>query len=165
MNRCLIILVCLLVLLSGCSGADTLEVMYDSYESALVAAPAMVHLDFSEDHTFTVTQGEGWYTYTGENYEIIMQTCMSGDLNQTFQQITGYAMERLTVMEIPSTDADRYVCAWSTVSEEGELVGRCTVIDDGVYHYCLSVLVDAKTAGEYREDIDAIFATYSLESY
>ena len=166
MYRCVIMMVCLLtVLLCGCSSTDSLEMINDHFETVPVAAPAMIHLDFPEEDNVTVAQGDGWCTYTADAYEIVVQTCASGDLNRTLQQITGYNKERLTVMEIPATNTNKYVCAWSTVSEEGEMVGRCTIIDDGVYHYCLSVLIDADVAGDIREDIDTIFATYSLESY
>lgn len=153
------------VFLCGCRGGESFEVIADNVGELPVIEPAKVEVKIPEDGTLAVMSGSDWQCYEGENYQIILQTYPSGDLNQTLQNITGYNKDHLSVMEISGENIDKYLCAWSAVSEEGELVGRCTVLDDGVYHYCLSVLVDAEVSGEIRDTVDAVFATYSLEGY
>ena len=153
------------VFLGGCRGAESFEVIADNIVELPSAEPAKVELKIPEDGTLTVMSGNDWQCYEGEHYQIILQTYPSGDLNRTLQNITGYDKEHLSVMEISGENIDKYLCAWSAVSEEGELVGRCSVLDDGIYHYCLSVLVDAEVSGEIRDTVDAVFAAYSLEGY
>ena len=153
------------VFFCGCNGAESFEVLGDEIGEFPVAEPAKVELKIPEDGTLDVMSGSDWQYYEGEHYQIILQTYPSGNLSQTLQNITGYNKDNLSVMEISGEGIDKFLCAWSAVSEEGELVGRCTVLDDGVYHYCLSVLVDAEVSGEIRDAVDAVFATYSLAGY
>lgn len=153
------------VFLCGCAGTESFEVIGDNIDELPIAAPAKVQLTLPKDSTLSVMSGSDWQCYEEEHYQIIVQTYPSGDLSQTLQRVTGYQKENLSVMEISGGNIDKFLCAWSAVSEEGELVGRCAVLDDGVYHYCLSILVDADVSGEIRETLDAVFATYSLEGY
>lgn len=153
------------VTLCGCNGAESFEVIADSFIDSSKAEPAKMVLSLPDEVTLSVMSGSDWQYYEGEHYQIVLQTYPSGNLDQTLQQVTGYSKEHLNVMELSATNIDKYFCAWSSVSEEGEVVGRCTVLDDGVYHYCLSILVDADMSGEVRDTVNAVFATYSLEGY
>ncbi|MBO5891731.1 MAG: hypothetical protein J6Q30_03345 [Oscillospiraceae bacterium] len=159
------VILLLSVVLCGCSNVKTFEVISDNIVDFPSPTPAKVHLRLPDDATLSVMNGSDGQSYEGDHYQIIVQTYPSGDLSQTLQLITGYSKNQLNVMEVTEDNLNKYLCAWSAVSEEGELVGRCAVLDDGRYHYCLSVLVDAQMSGEIREDIDAIFADYSLEGY
>lgn len=152
------------VALCGCS-KETYEVLGNVDIELKDITPAQIQLNVPEGDTLTVIKGDDGMLYLGEDYEISLQTLSSGNLDQTLQTVTGYSKENITVMEIAEDDVDRYVCAWSAVSEEGELVGRCTVLDDGRFHYCLTVLIKADKAGEVRDAVDAMFAAYSLSSY
>lgn len=159
------VILLLSVVLCGCSNVKTFEVISDNIVDFPSPTPAKVHLRLPDDATLSVMNGSDGQSYEGDHYQIIVQTYPSEDLSQTLQLITGYSKNQLNVMEVTEDNLNKYLCAWSAVSEEGELVGRCAVLDDGRYHYCLSVLVDAQMSGEIREDIDAIFADYSLEGY
>ena len=46
--------------------------------------------------------------------------------------------------------------------EEGEQVGRACILDDGSYHYVLSVLAQADRAAELEGVIADLFRSYSL---
>lgn len=153
------------VSLCGCSGGESFEVIADSFVDSPKAEPGKMVLDLPDEVTLSVMSGSDWQCYEGEHYQIILQTYPSGNLDQTLQQVTGYGKEHLSVMEISAMNIDKYFCAWSAVSEEGEVVGRCTVLDDGVYHYCLSILVNAEASGEVRDVVNGVFASYSLEGY
>ena len=153
------------IMLCGCSGGETFEVIADSLIDSPMAEPAKMVLELPDDAALSVMSGTDWQCYEGEDYQIILQTYPSGNLDQTLQKVTGYGKEHLKVMEVSQANVDKYFSAWSAVSEEGEVVGQCAVLDDGVYHYCLSILVDADAAGEVRDTVDAVFASYSLEGY
>ena len=151
--------------LCGCSNAETFEVISDSVVDYPTATPGKVQLKLPDDAALSVMNGSNGQSYEGDYYQIIVQTYPSGDLNQTLQLITGYGKNNLNVIEVSDDNLNKYLCAWSSVSEEGEVVGKCAVLDDGRYHYCLAVLVDAQMSAEVREDIDVLFANYSLEGY
>ena len=166
MKKRIVLTVCILaIFLGGCSGTETFEVISDGINEPNTPMPAQIKLEISEDVAVKVMHGEGWELYEGDRCQIIVQTYPSGNLDETLKQITGYGKECLTVMELREKNMEKYVFAWSVVSGEGELVGRCTVLDDGWYHYCLTVLTDAECFGELRDTVDAMFATYSLEVY
>ena len=153
------------VVLCACGRAETFEIISDVVVTGQLSEPAKISLRIPDDATLAVMSSTDGQSYEGDHYQIIIQTYAAGDLNQTLQQITGYSSNQLKLMEVTTEAYGKYLCAWSSVSEEGELVGRCAVLDDGRYHYCLSVLVDAQKSGEMRGEIDALFADYSLEGY
>ena len=159
------VMLLLSVTLCACSGAETFEVISDNVVEYPAPTPAKVQLKIPDDAALSVMNSSEGQSYEGDHYQIIVQTYPSGNLDQTLQLLTGYHKDQLKIMEISEENLSKYLCAWSSVSDEGELVGRCAVLDDGRYHYCLSVLVDAQMSGEIREDIDALFADYSLEGY
>ena len=150
--------------LCGCSG-ETFEVIGDVSMNAPDIEPKKVHFEAPQDEDITVMNTDNGILYLSGNYEVSLQTYPSGNLDQTLRTVTGYSREQLAITELSEKNADRYVCAWSAVSEEGELVGRCTIQDDGRFHYCLTVLVKADMAGELRDTVDAVFADYSLVAY
>lgn len=153
------------VVLSACSGTEPFEVISDSIVEYPTPTPARVQLKIPDDAALSVMNSSEGQSYEGDHYQIIVQTYPSGNLEETLQLITGYSKNQLNLMEMSERDYNKYLCAWSSVSEEGDLVGRCTVLDDGRFHYCLTVLMDAQVSGKIRKDIDALFADYSLEGY
>lgn len=166
MKKWIMLTTCILFLfLNGCSGTESFEVIADNIEEPDLPLPAQINLEVPEDNAIKVMEGEGYALYEGNHYQIIVQTYPSGNLDETLQLVTGYSKGKLTVTKLNENNLDKYVCAWSAVTEEGELVGRCTIIDDGWYHYCLTVLTDAEFSRDLRDTVDAVFAAYSLEAY
>lgn len=163
-KRMLVLVMILCMVLSGCSAAETFEQLKDVYASAPPAEVREISLTLPEDAALSVMSTDAVRMYLGESYEVLTETMESGDLNKTLRKITGYSTEQLTIMELKDVDFNRYLCAWSTVTEEGEKVGRCAVLDDGNYHYCLTVLVPAAEAGRLQKVIDSILTSYTLSS-
>jgi hypothetical protein len=152
-------------MLCSCTNAEDFEVISDTVVDFQMQEPAKVKLKIPDDAALSVMGSGDRLSYEGDHYQIIVQTLSSGDLDETLQIITGYSKKHLNPMKLTEENYNKYLCAWSAVSEEGEIVGRCAVLDDGRYHYCLSVLVGAQISGEMREEIDALFANYSLAAY
>ncbi len=159
------VIILLSVVLSACGNVDTFEVISDNIQEYQPAPQAKVKLTIPEDAALAVMSNSDCRSYESDHYQIIVQTYPSGNLDETLRQITGYNEKQLNVMKVTEDDINKYLCAWSSMSEEGELVGRCTIFDDGVYHYCLTVLVDAQESDEVRQTIDLLFSDYSLEEY
>lgn len=138
-------LCCLLpvLMLCGCGAEETLETVADEWMVPAMAQPREVTLRLPEDLTMPVLEEADRKMYLGEDYEILVETMASGDLDATLRSLTGYTADRLTVIRTRQGDADRYDFVWTAAGEQGERLGRGAILDDGNYHYCLSVLRDA----------------------
>lgn len=161
-KRMIVIILVLSIALCGCSAAETFERLNDVYAATPAAEQAQIKLELPDGAAQSVMSTDTSKWYIGENYEVLLETYESGDLNKTLQTVTGYPADTLTVMELKDDGFDRYLCAWSAVTAEGEKVGRCAVLDDGQYHYCLTVMVPAAQAGQLQSVIDSILRSYSL---
>jgi VCBS repeat-containing protein len=51
-------------------------------------------------------------------------------------------------MHTKQAETDRYESVWSAVGEGEDQVGRLVILDDGNYHYAVTVMAPAETAGE-----------------
>ncbi len=127
-------------------------------------APQVITFDLPEDAAAQVISGENGTLYFCDGYEIMVQTLSSGDLNRTLQTLTGYSADALTVIETATSNVKRYESAWTAAAEEGDQVGRTVILDDGNYHYCLSVMASAREAGSLQECWQALFSSLALQA-
>ena len=67
-------------------------------------------------------------------------------------------------MEQSCGDHKRYDLVWTAAGEEGDILCRAAVIDDGHYHYCLTAMVEAAQANAVQSTWNDLFASYCLES-
>ena len=153
-------LCCLLpvFLLCGCGAEETLETVADEWMVPAMAQPREISLRLPENLVMPVLEQDGRKLYLGEDYEIAVETLLSGDMNATVQTLSGYEKDQLTVLETQQGDVNRYDFVWVTTGEEGNLLGRAVILDDGEYHYCLSVLRSAEEAQIVWQDVFASFA-------
>ena len=152
--------ICLLsVLLSGCRAEETWETVDDAWVVPAMAQPRAVSVQLPEDTVLPVLEQEGSRLYMGQNYEIMLETLSAGDLNATIQTLSGYEKDQLTVLQTRQEDADRYEFVWTTAGEQGERLGRAVILDDGDYHYCMSVLRDPGDTPIVWRDV---FGSFSL---
>ena len=91
------------------------------------------------------------------------ETLEAGDIGKTVKSVTGYPSESMTVLETSVSEVKRYECAWTAVTETGDIVGRAVILDDGSYHYVLSVMAPAQEAGSLHSTWDELFASYTLQ--
>ena len=82
------------------------------------------------------------------------------------------ALERQFLRLRANSDADdpckpympRYDCAWTAAGETGSRIGRATILDDGNYHYTMTVMADSADAGTLQETWQELFATFQVVS-
>ena len=91
-----------------------------------------------------------------------MQTVSSGDLDATVQMLTGCARDRLTLVKTCQNDLDRYDFVWTCAGEKGDMLGRGVILDDGSYHYCMSVLRSADGTKKSRIVWSDVFGSFNL---
>ena len=56
----------------------------------------------------------------------------------------------------------RWDWVWTAAGEGGDAVGRAAVLDDGVYHYCVSVMAEAGEAGALETQWSALMGSIEV---
>ena len=157
-------LVCMLfacLLLVGCGAKETFEVISDGYESP-VAEPRQVVCRLPEEATAQTIQSDYGQLYFCDGYEIALQTMPSGDLDKTLRELTGFGKEDITVISTGTENTSRYDLVWTAAGEGGDMVGRAAVLDDGNYHYCMTVMASQENAATLRETWRSLFESFIL---
>ena len=152
--------ICLLAgLLAGCRAEETLETVNDEWVGPAMAQPREIAVRLPEDVVLPVLEQDNRRLYMAQGYEIMLETLASGDVNATIRTLSGYEKDQLTFLETRQGDADRYEFVWTTAGEKGDRLGRAVILDDGNYHYCMSVLRDAGDTHIVWRDV---FGSFSL---
>ena len=112
--------------------------------------------------TPTLQSAETEKLYLCDGYTLAMQTMESGDLDDTLRTLTGFSREQLTVMETLRHGIKRYDCVWSAAGEGGDQVARAVILDDGSYHYAVTVMADFASAGDLADTWKSILDTVCL---
>ena len=159
MRKCLLILI-LCGLLCGCSARETFETVEDEYVQSAMQPQKDILLEVDGDAV--ALQGDQGTIYLCDGYEVTVEVLSAGNLDGTVQTLTGFSMDALTVVETAAVDAARYECVWSSAGEEGDMVGRAVILDDGCFHYCVTVLADAGDAYSLQDTWQAIFDSFSI---
>ena len=151
-------MIVLAVLLCGCKAEETLETVSDEWIVPVMAQPREISVRLPDNVVVPVMEQDGRKLYMGQNYEILLETLAAGDLNDTIRTISGFEKEQLTVLQTRQEELDRYEFVWTATGERGELLGRAVILDDGDYHYCMTVLRDAEESIVVWQDVFSSFA-------
>lgn len=161
MRRILLMLV-LSLLLCGCAAQETFETVADEPVLPVMAQPRQVSVHLPDDAVAPVLESDSEQLYLCQDYEILMEIVESGDLSGTITHISGYEKENLTVMETFSDGVSRYEFVWASAGETGDRLGRAVILDDGDYHYCMTVLRDADTTKTSQIVWEDVFSSFRL---
>lgn len=148
------------MLLTGCTAAETFETVDDVYAEGEPAVMRQVSLQLPE--AAEIISSDAGTIYLCDGFEVTVQTMAAGDLNATMRSLTGFDADELTVVETGLTEAARYECVWTAAGEGGDAVGRAVVLDDGCYHYCVTVMASEDDAGALRQTWQALLDTVQL---
>lgn len=156
---------CLLfaLLLSGCAAEETFETIADELVVEVMAQPREISVQLPDNAVTPVMDGDSAQIFLSSDYEILMETLPAGDLNATVQAVSGYGKDRLTILSTRQDDITRHEFVWACAGEEGDRLGRAVILDDGHYHYCMSVLRDAETKEESQIVWSEVFNSFALK--
>ncbi len=155
------ILLAAVLLLSGCGAEDTFETISDEIVAPVMAQPREITVQLPKDAALPVLESDSQKVYMCENYEIVIEKRPAGDLNATVQALSGYAIGELTLMQTQQQGLDRHEFVWVCTGETGDRLGRAVILDDGDYHYCMSVLRDAP--GDLKgKSWNGVFQSFSV---
>lgn len=152
------------VFLGGCAAEPVYETIGNAMEDTLpVGAPGTIELTLPEDAEMQVIDGEsGSKSYRIGDMELWTQVCEGGDISDTLEQVTGIRSDALTVMEYQLDEMSCNEIAWITNTDEGSLVCRTAVLDDGNYHYCISLMMPEENAQELSTSFSEIMDGVSI---
>lgn len=151
-------------ILTGCGGQKTLETVLDVYEP-VVAQSRQLELALPEEAALaTIGGADTGKLYLCDGYCVTVQTVQAGDLDNTIRNATGFSREYLTLMETQVEDVTRYDCAWTAAGEGGDQTCRGVILDDGCYHYVITVMADAQKAGDLTDTWKEILSSAKLVS-
>lgn len=156
------IVMVLMTLLTGCGAAQTFETVDDVYSPQEAPEPKQVSLTLPEDAAAQTMESDQGTLYFCDGYEIMVETLSGGDINSTLKNLTGFSRDALTVMETSVSDVTRYECVWTAAGEAGDQVGRAVILDDGSYHYCLSVMAHSNDAGSLQESWQELLMSFDV---
>lgn len=154
------LVVLLALILCGCRTQETFETISDEPVQQVMAAPREVSVRLPDNAVAPVLETDARQVYLSEDYEIVIETLASGDLDATVRSISGFDKDQLTVIETQWEDVTRYEFVWAAAGENGDRLGRAVVLDDGSHHYCMSVLRDADAVSQvvWRD----VFGSFAL---
>ena len=150
------------LMLAGCSARETFETISDELIQPVSVQAREILLTLPPDAASPVSESENGQIYLCGDYDICCQTLESGDLDATVRSISGYGRENVTILETLQEDCKRYDFVWACAGETGDRLGRAAILDDGNYHYCLSVLGDADSAEAYRGIWQSLFDSFGV---
>jgi hypothetical protein len=150
-----------LIAASGCMAPDAYETMNDMYLQGSVPAGKLTMLLPVEAAALTM-EGETGAVYVCDGYTVTLHTCEAGDLEATLRTVTGYDRENLSLMERMDEGMKRYECVFTAAGEGGDQTGRGVILDDGNYHYCLSVLRFADLPEKTQINWEDVFSSFCL---
>lgn len=162
MKKCVIPILIILAMLSGCGTQETMETISDVEAAPVMAEMREISLVLPEEAASPTVESDSERLYLCEDYEITVQILDGGDLNQTVKTLSGYDRDALTVLATRKENLDCYEFVWASAGEQGELVGRAMILDDGCYHYCVSILGDSAQAMENKVLWNDMFRSFTL---
>lgn len=155
------LLICMLVLFTGCA-APVFETVDDQNDVQAAAVPATLLIELPDEAAAPAMNGPYGTLYFCDDYEIMIETVAAGNLDGTLQALTGFGREKINPVSTVRCGVPCYEGAWSAAGEAGDQVGRILVLDDGKFHYCVSVIGAAKEASSFAEDWQQLLDSVSL---
>lgn len=161
MKRC-VLLILLMLTFCGCAAEEVLETVSDELALAAMAQPREIAVNLPDNAVTPVLESDSRQVYLSEDYEIILETLSGGDVDATIRSLTGYEKDKLTVMQTRWDGVERYEFVWAAAGETGDRLGRGVILDDGNYHYCMSVLRDTENQKMSQIVWRDVFASFRL---
>lgn len=160
MKKWMLILM-LSIFLTACGVEEPLETVYDVWSVPEAPRMRQVQIDLPGETAVNTMQSDSGQFYICDGYEISVEAMESGDLEQTVFSVSGKEPEELTILETQQGDLTRYEFVWATAGERGDRLGRSVILDDGNYHYTLTVLRDAELSENSQIRWNDVFRSFN----
>lgn len=162
MKKCCVVAL-LALLLAGCGSKETFETVNDELVKPVMGAAAVLSVDLPPSAAAQAIQNEdGSKLYFCDGYVVMVQTLDGGDMERTAKAICGYGTDCLEILETVIGSNRRRDWVWTSVGEGSDCIGRVAVLDDGNFHYCVSVMADAGLAGALDREWNTLFSSVRI---
>ena len=152
------------LLLTGCSVRETFETVEDEIVQPVMAEVGEISLALPPEASAQTILANGEdKLYFCDGYTAAVQILSRGNLDRTCRQLCGFGMESLNILQTTSGAHKRYDWVWTAAGEGGDQMGRTAVIDDGKYHYCVSLVADADRAGNLENSWSKLLASFCVD--
>ena len=150
-------------MLCGCHGQRDYETLSDAYIQPDTPAMGEVTLLLpTSAEVVTVESEDSGKLWLCEDYWVCLQTLQSGDLEKTLQTLTGRGKDGLELISLDNGQQKRHECVWLSAGEKGDQINRAVILDDGNYHYALTLHTDAAAAGDLAPQWRNITTTFGV---
>lgn len=151
------------LLLCGCGARETFETLSDAYvpEEEIAQTPVV---SLPREAVLETLYADGGRLYLCDGYTVAVQTLPGGDLQRTVKEISGYEKEKIQLVETKQDTLTRYHMVWTCAGEGGDSVARAVIVDDGSYHYAVTVMADAQKAGALSDTLQEILNSVTLRT-
>ena len=150
------------VLHTGCGTAPVMETVADTIEEQPLPEPRAISVSLPGETAMPAMESDGARIYMSADYDICIQTLPGGDLAGTIAAVSGFSGEDMTVMTTQDTGCLRHEFVWASAGEGADLLGRGVILDDGAYHYVMTVLRPAEKAYASPVVWDGVFSSFRL---
>ena len=148
--------------LCGCNATQTMETVADDIE--VMASPATVEIAYFDEEVTALTSDGYNRLYLCDGYTVAVQTFTGGDLEKSVYNMTGRSVDDLTVINTSRDSLQIYEYVWSAAGEGAEQMCRGILLDDGTYHYAVTVMADYTQAGKLQQTWQELFDSVSVST-
>ena len=161
----ILVMLAFVLFMGGCAAQETFETVMDQLEAPVMAQVRQLQVALPKEASApTLSSEEAGTLYLCDGYSLSIQTMDGGDLDATIRTLTGFSKDQMTVMTTEKHGVRRHDCVWSAAGEGGDQVARAVILDDGNYHYAVTVMADFASAGDLSDTWKAILDTVTLEA-
>lgn len=163
MKRIFLLVICVL-LLSGCSAEQTMETLADDLPVSAAVDASKIFISVDGEDAAVFYDGNGGELYLCEGYTVAVQTLAGGDVARSVELLTGFSKENLTVMQTTRGGLAAYEYVWCAAGESEDQICRGMLIDDGTYHYAVTVMADYTLAGQLQDTWQMVFDSVTINT-
>lgn len=147
-------------LLTGCASQGTFETVADIWAEETLPQPASICVALPGETALPAMESDSARVYLSNDYEVYLQTVEAGDLEATVKTMCGYSPDQLTVLSTTQDGMDRHEFVWACAGETGDWLGRGVILDDGNYHYTMTVLRSVESVETSQVVWDGVFSSF-----
>lgn len=152
-----------LLMFTGCGAEPTMEMVADVWAEPALPEPGSIHVALPGETALPVIESDSGRIYLCNDYEVYLETMESGDLPETVRTMSGFSPEEVTMVSTSQDGMDRHEFVWASVGETGDWLGRGVVLDDGNYHYTMTVLRSAESVETSQVVWDGVFNSFRID--
>ncbi len=162
------LLLCLVLLLSGCSAAAP---VWETVDDVMPAQPAGSWLDQASTILIGVPEGlellasaDGYCLYgdPSGDYEVETSIYLASSLDSAVRQLSGYDADRLLIIETTRFNLPEYHFAWYSETEEGGRLNQADLVLDGTSCYAVVCSSLEASGNAYDQETRQVFSSFGL---